>query len=292
MICTKAKTHCDLAYPSCSRCTAKNLACGYERPQTLKAPVTSPQNSADQILDAVSDATSLLDSSSQTASHNMVSDCTNPSSVVSSAELVSTESQGYGTWDLESMDTILGYTGNSVVQSASRDAWSSPRQPYLEPSSLMNSANLEINDLMFDQIIPRAPKAFWPRRVRENQFSLNKSFLLCTLRSYPSMLLPGDTLPPFIHPQGWIDKSGNHRVNHMSLLGPLATCVAIVQMFSVKNESNVKFLWKTIRTEQEKLSAEVRQSSLKYTYHYEGDDLNFYSVRNTISGMPWLLFKQ
>lgn len=46
----------------------------------------------------------------------------------------------------------------------------------------------------------RAPREFWPKRVRYQQLSLNRKYVICTLSTYPHMMLPGKGMPPFISP--------------------------------------------------------------------------------------------
>lgn len=227
--------------------------------------VAHSPSSADQTADVALISSSPLHFASQMASYEDPVPCCPPqSSMIGFAELVSSDSSGYGRWGFEATATISGHVEDATSRTMSQYARSSPRLPYMDPSSFVNLSDTEIgDDFLFPQITLKAPKAFRPRKVRDNQFSLNKSYVLCTLRSYPSMMLPGDTLPPFIHPQCLFDISGDDQVHHKSLPGPLATCAAIVQMFSVKNDGNAIFIWKAIRMEQERLLDEVRHLSLK-----------------------------
>ena len=73
------------------------------------------------------------------------------------------------------------------------------------------------------------------------------------------MMLPGQGLPPFIHPYyGYgVDTSGNEIAAHKSGQAPIANCAAIVKLYSAKNKDNIVFIWRTIRAEQERLLAEV-----------------------------------
>ena len=45
-----------------------------------------------------------------------------------------------------------------------------------------------------------SPKAFLPKQIGNLQSWLNRAYVITSLRSYPEMLLSGQTLPPFIHP--------------------------------------------------------------------------------------------
>lgn len=96
-----------------------------------------------------------------------------------------------------------------------------------------------------NQPVIQAPRAFKPRTVKCRQLSLNKRFVMCTLQSYPQMLLRDQKSPPFLHPR------------QEELPGPLATCSGIVALWSVKNKNNSAFIWRSIQTEQVRLSEEV-----------------------------------
>ncbi|TAQ87225.1 hypothetical protein B7494_g4451 [Chlorociboria aeruginascens] len=84
-----------------------------------------------------------------------------------------------------------------------------------------------LSPLDFDQIIPNAPKSFRPRHSHNNLLALNRSFVICTLRSYAYMIVPNKSLPPFIHPLCLVDVSGDYLMQQASLPKPLALCAAI-----------------------------------------------------------------
>ena len=125
-----------------------------------------------------------------------------------------------------------------------------------------------VETLTFEHLLPKPPKAFYPRTMRNHQFSLNRKYMICTLRSYPSMMVPGKTrtLPAFIHPQSLGYKYKDDRFSNSPLSNPLENCLAIMQMWSVKNKGNTQFIWRTIRMEQERVLAEVRRSSRKLPF--------------------------
>ena len=252
MSCTKAKTHCDLVHPSCSRCAAKDLTCSFSQLQTIPAPAATLHNSTE-----VPTELSLISN----PGFDLACDF---SSVDDPAKLVLSDSPRYGSWNWESTDTSLAYSQDVTTRTVQPYVRASPRLPHLDPDSFTDISNLEIEDaLLFAPIFLKAPKAFWPRKALDRHFSLNKNYVLCTLRSYPYTMAPGETLPPFIHPECSADFSRDHRMGRKPLLEPLATCMAIVQMCSLKDDSNAIFIWKTIRMEQEKIAAEVRHN---YTF--------------------------
>jgi hypothetical protein len=103
----------------------------------------------------------------------------------------------------------------------------------------------------------RAPRAFLPKRLRYRQLSLNRKYVICAVSSYPQMLLPGKSMPPFMHPQCLIEEPDQEGRVTISFPEPLAKCAGIVAMWSVKNRNNAVFIWRAIRAEQERLSEEV-----------------------------------
>ncbi|KAH8684915.1 hypothetical protein BGZ60DRAFT_398670 [Tricladium varicosporioides] len=248
LTCTKAKTHCDLIYPSCSRCTGKNINCVYGlSPQSPKAiegsQETTPETSLHQTPDAVPITTSSIDFDSQLAVYGN----TNPIEILgnNSTDFVSSIISGQGTWDFET---------NTI--SASPYRWPPPGLPFQDNAFNDFSNFNHVGFSLLDELVPRPQKAFWPRKKGDSRFSLNRHFVLCTLRSYPHQILPGKSLPPFIHPQSLINSTQEDGVIQKSLPVSLAACAAIIQMCSVKDESNALFIWRAIRMEQERLSAE------------------------------------
>lgn len=116
---------------------------------------------------------------------------------------------------------------------------------------------LEIFDnLSFDSLSPNSLRAFQPRQVLNPQISLNRRFVICTLRSYPGMMLSRIHPPPFIHPK-CLFTTGKHNEVEQYVPGSLATCSGIVSMFSVKNKENSVFIWRAVRMEQERIAAEA-----------------------------------
>lgn len=107
---------------------------------------------------------------------------------------------------------------------------------------------------IFNHISPKPPKSFFPSRERDQRLQLTRRYVVCVIKSYPSMFLE-HKLPPFIH-QSCL-ASGTNLSLDISLPGPLSACVGIVQMFKFKNKSNTAFIWKTIRMEVERLEAQV-----------------------------------
>lgn len=109
-----------------------------------------------------------------------------------------------------------------------------------------------------DSILTRGQRSFFPKLIGSHKSSLHRSYLLCTLRSYPRMMLRGQR-PPFIHAQS--DFSRDFQPGEKSIPGPLAVCDELLHMYTMKNEDNVLRIWRAIRMEQVRLLTEVRSFS-------------------------------
>lgn len=134
-----------------------------------------------------------------------------------------------------------------------------PIPPYFHTESPLGILPGSIVDgVSFDQIHAKAPRAFFARQFKSQEFSLTREYLRSTLSSFPYMILPGKTLPEFIHPQSVVGTFEGDGTIHKSVRGPLANCLAIMQMCSIKNRGNAAFIWRAIRMEQERLLEEVR----------------------------------
>jgi hypothetical protein len=105
-------------------------------------------------------------------------------------------------------------------------------------------------------LFPRPMRLFVPEFFGHNKSPLTHRYLLCTLRSYPVMMLRGQN-PPFIHPHTLFDDRGDFQSRQTIRAGPLAVCNELLQMFTMKNRDNVVQIWRAIRMEQERLLLEV-----------------------------------
>ncbi|KAF7926674.1 uncharacterized protein EAE97_010183 [Botrytis byssoidea] len=252
--CTKSKTQCDLIHPSCSRCLKKSLGCVYEGPhfprgKNLESEVGNHTDTgANQIEEA-----SLISSSSQDNTAPVLPDIHEASMVSNPLQISGVTTDG--TMNLElpnenwNLDTEDCFPEHLYVSVFSTPTQYSARLLPIEPSPIFASYQPKNSGSfyrLYDQPIPTAPKAFALRRPSNNQFSLNRSYILCTLPTYPSMLLPSndDGLPPFIHP---------HFSSRKALPAPLATCVTIIQWISMKNKDNVLFIWGCIKMEIDRI---------------------------------------
>ncbi|KAF8860589.1 hypothetical protein BDZ45DRAFT_724519 [Acephala macrosclerotiorum] len=171
-------------------------------------------------------------------------------------------------YHLVQYDSAVAMTlSDSVAQSSSAAIPSATYQPPLSQASSdkhtqspsayvpqsggagwpINFSSLEYMDAL--NLVERLCKAFGPRNI---QPSLNKSYLLCKLRFYPNMMLSGDP-PPFIHRNyGY----GIDAPAQAAKPAPLKNCANIILWYSKKDNDNIKFIWRTVKAETERLLEE------------------------------------
>ncbi|CZR68147.1 uncharacterized protein PAC_18046 [Phialocephala subalpina] len=291
--CTKAKTRCDAASSKCSRCLAKNITCFYTPgASSSTGPIASPPSNHISALDS----STVLTLASEEPSGNLVSEGSKSSTTIrdpapAHTDLVSS-SLNTVEWIFESAgpaststDSQIANYANAITTSYSDSHGST--EPVAVPgaaTSLSQSLEIDygakeppqetcdrefdlhtafsnlgsINALELQQFIPKVPKAFAPRSFQNDQLSLNRRFVLCTLRSYPSMMLSGDP-PPFIHRYyGYgVDTSAGNLTTQVARPAPLKNCANIVLWFTKKDKDNIRFIWNTIKAETERLLKEL-----------------------------------
>lgn len=223
------------------------------RAKTLKSGV---KNHADTGAEQIEEA-SLILSSSQDGTAPLLPDIHEASMVSNPLQILDITADGplnleppNETWNLDTEEFIPVHMDISDFSTPTRY---SPRLLPMDSSPIFASYQPKDSGpfyRLYDQPAPNTRKAFALRKPSNNQFSLNRSYIMCTLPTYPSMLLPSndDGLPPFIHP---------HFNSRKGLPGPLATCVTIIQWISVKNKDNVLFIWGCIRMEIDRICAQV-----------------------------------
>ncbi|EED24595.1 hypothetical protein TSTA_079500 [Talaromyces stipitatus ATCC 10500] len=123
----------------------------------------------------------------------------------------------------------------------------------VENSGSFDGPDSVSQDLLYSAtLFPGPLKLFVPENISNKKSPLIQRYLLCTLRSYPVMMLRGQN-PPFIHPHLLFEDSGDLRCRQRIKTGPLAVCNELLQMFTMKNRDNVLQIWRAIRMEQERL---------------------------------------
>ncbi|KAF7959519.1 hypothetical protein EAE96_001135 [Botrytis aclada] len=255
--CTKAKTQCDLIHPSCSRCLKKSLACIYEEPRSPIEEILEPEarKNASTDADQIEEVSLILSSSQDIASPPLL-DIHDGSMVSYPLQIPYLIAEDTLNLELPNEDWNLDF-GDLISKHIDISAPGKPTRysPQLFPIDLSpNSTSYQPKDSgsyyrLYNQPVPNAPKAFALRKLSNKQFSLNRSYILCTLPTYPLMLLPSNDegLPPFIHP---------YFTDRKALPAPLATCAVLIQWISVKNENNVLFIWGCIRMEIDRICAQ------------------------------------
>ncbi|KAJ8058976.1 hypothetical protein OCU04_011959 [Sclerotinia nivalis] len=258
LACTKAKTQCDL-HPTCSRCTTRNLSCVYrEGPQLSGSNIPEPvvgkllENDTNQV-----EEVPLISSSSDVAApaldiyETAITSYPLQSSDINTQDILSLDLLGES-WDLQISDFLPEHTGFPFLGTTPYSTQPSPRLVQTESSPIFT--NFQVKDnwpyyRLYNQPAPKAPIAFAPRKSSKSQFSLNRNYILCTLPTYPSMMLPsnGDIPPPFIHP---------HFNNRKALPGPLGICATLVRWTTIKDKDSAVHIWRCIRMEIDRLCAE------------------------------------
>ncbi|CAH0027958.1 unnamed protein product, partial [Clonostachys rhizophaga] len=95
---------------------------------------------------------------------------------------------------------------------------------------------------------------------------ITTELLLGQLLSYPSMMIGGGRLPPFIFPPcgtGGLAASNKCSSNglHKCLPESLAICSSLVQSFESRTQGSVEFIWRTILSELERFNHDFQSYS-------------------------------
>lgn len=230
--CTKAKARCDASLPHCSRCLARSLTCDYAPDSHTQYQL---QISKSRTSHAISQGA--LDYPVDTLRNHQVTN------------LDIVETRAYHDYDPYSVTTNVA-NFDSVKNDAEEfqltggEAW--------EFSDETESVTQDSLTTLF----PRPLRLFIPQCFAGSKSPLTQRYLLCTLRSYPVMMLRGQN-PPFIHPRTIFDEPEDFGPRRKMKAGPLAVCNELLQMFTMKNRDNVVQIWRAIRMEQERLLSEV-----------------------------------
>lgn len=272
LACAKAKTQCDLVFPTCSRCSTKANICAYIEGSSPRITVpTLPK------ITSLDDEVSILfnppppDDIIQ--GHVNVADTENSTSTLTSTDMVKEpdlqpENSCMDIFSLSPGNSDLVFAAGIAEYLADPQISESPLPPQLSGFDRALCIQDSYPHFVEDPFTPqtreidlKAHKAFQPRKLWDHQFSLNKNFVLSALRSYPARILPGKKPPPFFHPECLVESLDARGEKQKVLPGALRNCAALVQWFQVKDETNAAFFWNTIRMEQERLWAEVRTCS-------------------------------
>lgn len=269
LICTRAKTQCDTQVPACSQCLKRSVTCIYQnslQPQHRASDISPTHQRQVQPLLPSKAVVPFLDPFwSPPPSQSTNAHASAPLSAFPDLGDVNV-ANGFLLQDSLVLDDFFKPAMSLHAPWGDHDSVASVHhsKPHGEGSTISNHGHsiafpgLGLIDPLRTGPVLRAPRAFRPRKVHLRQLFLNRKYVICTLSTYPYMMLPDKGVPPFIHPQfriNEVDRDG--QLPQTSLPGPLATCAGIMAMWSVKNNNNSIFIWRAIRTEQERLSHEV-----------------------------------
>lgn len=148
---------------------------------------------------------------------------------------------------------------SSTVESWSRDQLDTDL--YMETSILHEITSLdgaygnsEGSSTNLNQLQSNPARLFRPRLRPSSSSPVGRITIMSTLRSYTDGLLPGRSLPPFIHRQAFEATEMN---GELDLPTPLAICRSIAQMFEDNTSDNCDFLWSAVLTAQNYLAKKV-----------------------------------
>jgi hypothetical protein len=290
-VCIKAKTRCDIALPSCSRCTTKGLQCLYK---SSNAPSTSGVQGV-----PVDEHVTVVHHVEAGRSQNYPTEQTTPDSnhifgrggnspynlrflfetnnfdpPLSTDPWVDLQSNpGTGNVDGTVRSTLPAGTtfSNGMLDLVSSGplSWSCPADAFLLAQIHYFKDRVILGSYYVVNLSPSFvsldPKTILEKRdFKAGPYgsALGRAYCISTLRSYPGMLCGNDgTLPSFIHLQSrrssWksdFEGVGNHVV---APSGPLAICSSIMQMYMAKSPGNLAFIWRTIQAESQRIEDEV-----------------------------------
>ncbi|KAI0533601.1 hypothetical protein GGR58DRAFT_100510 [Xylaria digitata] len=111
--------------------------------------------------------------------------------------------------------------------------------------------------------VKRYERLLAQRRSATAERPLMARILVGQVGNYPTMLIQGNRLPPFIFPRCVLNNRLSRHCTaangtHQCLPEPLANCAALTQMFYSRSSGNAQFVWKTIYDEQNRLYREYR----------------------------------
>lgn len=106
---------------------------------------------------------------------------------------------------------------------------------------------------------PNMPELYLPRKFATSSTSLTAKYLMAVVSSYPKLMTENSVLPGYIHPYQLKNKGNDCVCNNDNncVPEPLAVCSSIVQMFLTKTSESNAFVWRTVRSEQQRLYKEV-----------------------------------
>ncbi|KAH8895442.1 hypothetical protein GQ53DRAFT_682010 [Thozetella sp. PMI_491] len=247
--CTKARSKCDVRYsittkhPQCARCRTRGIDCHFDRPPLVTQGGPSPPSTFGSEAEGNTSSSPVHSHHEHSGNDNSAIDFALASTSTASVPdlwLEGTKTRGYD----ELMSEFLMFETDTPALFIQNHRINTPASP-------------------LNRIVARPPRSFLPNNESDYGLQFTRRYVVSALKSYPNMLLE-HKIPPFIHHSYSFYEENSS--SDISLPGPLSVCAGIIQMFSFKNKSNTSFIWRTIRTEQERLAAEVISLPFHNTY--------------------------
>lgn len=144
-----------------------------------------------------------------------------------------------------------------------RPFWSAPDSiPQSLPPVITQYRNLSYPPSPWSRMksVPTHVPGILTERQFQNSSLLGARYILGILKSFPSAVLSGSSLPSFIHPQCSVDETRPglpQEICANELFEPLAICFNLIHMWSKKTLASSTFVWRTIHLEQQRLYHEV-----------------------------------
>ncbi|KAL6882370.1 hypothetical protein HDV57DRAFT_509504 [Trichoderma longibrachiatum] len=278
--CRRAKTRCTLSLPRCSRCLSKGLPCEYAGaalprmgpypvlPLADSTPIphrdTLPNAGDVRVLAAGHGGPAAvpgyavlnpldIDSSSLSAT------ASSSSAGQMAAPLQSTRADWPPLLD-PSHETSLDTSAMGLIEpcpnlfiflnSITMNTPSEPDEDNHLRSPITGSGSTQSDFLLHDK---QPPHILTRRRALTASSVLTTRTILGQVRSYPSMMVSGHALPPFIHSRCTLDDGLTYdcarQGRHVCLRKTLSVCASLVGMWMDRTPVSSGFVWETIYNE-------------------------------------------
>jgi hypothetical protein len=99
-----------------------------------------------------------------------------------------------------------------------------------------------------------------PRSLGKNGSQMHSTFLTRIIGYYPAMMFRPETFPPFVYALYFSESRDNGTPSEA-----LVNCMSVAQLFVNRTKETKKFLWGTVRMEQERMWREVRSCRYPFT---------------------------
>lgn len=267
--CTQAKTRCNSALPRCSSCATKSLECQYDEStlqkiQGLQENHDHGAEAAGGRLDAFS--SQLLASVTISADGNVAS--SDPGGLdfgglfppyLADHSLADLMALGQSPKPLNHTLARAALSKFPVSVSASQPPINAPLLdmngttglfPRVDAFSQANNFSLDMPFVIPQSMVAPSTRSLVSRKPTGIHAQLSTKLLWRLLASFPAMAERKETLPPFIHPKML---SGGFGDEMQEPPDSLVNCMSVTQIWKLRHPHTRSFVWRTIKTELEKL---------------------------------------